>query len=156
MTSYEQFNVTWGGLTGEIYRMAMYSTRPDMASTMLDAGADEGVVALNLEWADCMRVAGYPFPKEKGELGPVSAIDLASATQEDGTVADGSDPNQEWALLGTEPEIRIALADFDCRAQTDYFNRLLARRIAIEQRFVDQNKAELDRMVAAAEAMGLV
>jgi hypothetical protein len=54
------------------------------------------------------------------------------------------------SLVGSPAEAEIALADFDCRAETDYEARFAAIQLELEQEFVDQNRPRLELMVAAA------
>jgi hypothetical protein len=110
--------------------------------------------ALNQEWGSCMSRRGYDFEYP----GPASAFDLALRTRPDGTVgplptpgAQAADiPAEEQSLLGIEPEREIALADFDCRVQTGYLERLTEMRVRADEEFIQANRAQLDQLVAAS------
>jgi hypothetical protein len=53
----------------------------------------------------------------------------------------------DQALLRAGPaQVQVALADWDCRERTDYIGRLLEVQIAAEQRFLEQNYAQLEAM----------
>ncbi|MDR2973219.1 MAG: hypothetical protein LBV00_00700 [Propionibacteriaceae bacterium] len=132
-----------------------------MASTSADARAggldeDERFVGINEEWEACMRTQGYTF---EGGGGPGWAMSLAMRTLPDGSAmtipagATGGDiPNEAKSLLGTEPERKIAVDDFDCRVKTDYMDRLMTIRVARDEQFITEHQTELDRLVAAAES----
>lgn len=131
----------------------------------MEVPEDARVAAVDAEWTVCMAEHGYPFMAEEGPAGdvrlpsPLSARSLAARTRPDGSVADpdydapaADVPWEERALVGSEYEIAIALADFDCRDEVNYVERLTDVRIDLEQRFVDANGEELDRMLRAFEA----
>jgi hypothetical protein len=50
-----------------------------------------------------------------------------------------------------EKEIELALADLDCREETDYRQKVEDITFEQEQRFVDDHEGELEAMKAAAE-----
>jgi hypothetical protein len=111
-----------------------------------------------------MERAGYVLDMDGASLGasgPSAAMDHAYRTRADGTVASrkmdtptAEIPLDEKSLLGSQPEIDIAVADFDCRVETNYVARYLELRIGREQAFVDSHRSELDKMVAAATEAG--
>ncbi|MDR1442367.1 MAG: hypothetical protein LBJ02_08290 [Bifidobacteriaceae bacterium] len=128
---------------------------------------DKRISGLASEWNDCMRKAGVDV---SGEIvadvvggdglyaNPRSAWYLAMRTGEDGNVGPGGEgffedslPLDQRSLTGSGPEVRIALADFDCRVETDYVARFKEIQLGIERQFVDENRARLDQMVAAAQ-----
>jgi hypothetical protein len=128
---------------------------------------DKRISGLAREWNDCMLNAGVDV---SGEIvadmvggdglyaNPRSAWYLAMRTGEDGSVGLGGQgffedslPLDQRSLIGSGPEVRIALADFDCRVETDYVGRFEEIQLSLEQRFVDENRARLDQMVAVAQ-----
>ena len=129
-----------------------YSTR--------SVDADPHTISLNREWRSCMAKSGHSMEpirdgaKDGGVLdGPEGAYRLAVRTAPDGAVAEltadqAKLPQDQKSLVGSQVEIEIALADFDCRAQTDYVSRITDIQRSMEQDYVDANKKELDRMVA--------
>ena len=50
-----------------------------------------------------------------------------------------------------EREIEIALVDLDCRTKTSYTEEALKIQFDLEERFIADNKAELEAFKAAAE-----
>ncbi|MDR2373225.1 MAG: hypothetical protein LBD77_03830 [Bifidobacteriaceae bacterium] len=123
---------------------------------------------LNGEYSDCMSKAGYDLDSG-AEFGPAEVTPWAAEAMARRTKADGSlgeswfnqpvslggplPPEEERSLLGAPGEIAIALADFDCRATTDYEARLLAVYLRLETEFVEQHKTELEAMKAFVEGI---
>jgi hypothetical protein len=128
-------------------------------TAMVDMVYDPRAVQLDAEWETCMAGKGYTFEPSPDDYGPRSAMDLALRTRPDGTVGPAPDgfinlsdiPVEEKSLLGTEPERQVALADFDCRAETDYLDRLTQIQMSIDEQFLADHQGELDRLVVAAE-----
>ncbi|MDR1188579.1 MAG: hypothetical protein LBK95_14200 [Bifidobacteriaceae bacterium] len=128
---------------------------------------DPGIVALAAEWNKCMARAGTDVSGETDAnapgsdlayANPASAWYLAMRMGADGVAGEGgggvfedSLPLDQRSLTGSASEVKIALADFDCRAETDYAGRFKAIQMELEQRFVDQNRDRLEQMVAAAK-----
>jgi hypothetical protein len=120
---------------------------------------DPGMVALNRQWEACMNSKGYVFDQSYVGAGPDAALNLAVRTRPDGSVgppntdtATEDIPAEEKGLLGTGPERVVALADFDCRAETDYLARLTQIRVERDTAFIEAHRAELDRLVDAAQS----
>ncbi|WP_288873351.1 hypothetical protein [uncultured Microbacterium sp.] len=139
----------------------------------LSTEAQEGpeLADLNAEWATCMADHGEPgfaaqadagqsiiAAQEKiyeaasggdGESGDGESGDGESG---DGPAADIQDPNDspEMKALG-EREIELALVDLECREKTSFATRSLRIQFALEEKFIAENKAELDAFKAAAE-----
>ncbi|MDR2973215.1 MAG: hypothetical protein LBV00_00680 [Propionibacteriaceae bacterium] len=121
---------------------------------------DSRVLELDGQWASCMHSEGYVFEGRDVDHGPMLAMNLAMRTRPDGTVGQlhhtpiptSEIPDEEKSLVGTEPERKVALADFDCRVETDYMARLASVRVERDEQFIAEHKAELDRLVAAAES----
>ncbi|MDR0594329.1 MAG: hypothetical protein LBG60_13990 [Bifidobacteriaceae bacterium] len=138
-----------------------------MADIKWQVDDDPRTLAMDREWADCMAGFGFDVAEEhvvgdSGQAGvisgPIQAFYLARATGADGQVADTSldgprePPKDQRSLIGSQPEIDIALADFDCRVETDYMNRLIAIQRELETAFVQDNRTALEEMLAAIEA----
>ncbi|MDR0366055.1 MAG: hypothetical protein LBH68_04420 [Bifidobacteriaceae bacterium] len=128
---------------------------------------DTRVSTLAAEWNSCMAASGIDLSGETDtEWNPypnaLSAWYLAMRTGADGTIGpggggmfmDSTAPLDQRSLIGSPAEIRIALADFDCRAETDYESRFLAVQLELEQQFVDTHRGELDKMKATAQGQG--
>jgi hypothetical protein len=120
----------------------------------------DGMV-LNREWSACMASSGFDLnvamPVLPSGPNPHYALMLALRTLPSGSPGaswlnyqgDEFTPPEERALLGSQPEIDIAVADFDCRASTDYEHRLVEIQRALEREFANQHKTDLDQMVLA-------
>lgn len=134
----------------------------------LSTEAQEGpeLADLNAEWATCMADHGEPGFATQSEAGQ-SIIDAQEKIYEqasgddgsgdggesaDGASADIEDPNEssEMKALG-EREIELALVDLECREKTSFTSRSLEIQFAVEEKFIAENKAELDAFKAAAE-----
>ncbi|MDR2929480.1 MAG: hypothetical protein LBV06_01015 [Propionibacteriaceae bacterium] len=121
---------------------------------------DPAVLKLNDEWESCMATRGYVFDPQSWEPedgGPQIAMNRAIETTPDGSVVSvppgtriDQAPPEAVSLLGSQPERDIALADFDCRAQTNYLPRLIDIRFDLEEQFIQEHQAALDRLVATA------
>lgn len=124
------------------------------------------IVELNAEWASCMF--------DKGFSGSQSPNDLVTALQDEFTVlsggevfidangvrsatfaraADGSriGPDPETRALFAERELAAAVASWDCRNELNYDLRHQQLDWAQQHEFVQQNRAELDALIAHAE-----
>lgn len=100
--------------------------------------ADPEVIELNTAWTTCMRSAGV-VPETAdlaglNRLGPNSFQVLQWAVPAKGQFDEGS-------------YREIALADFDCRARTDYVNTFAQRQAALETKVVAAHQGELDATV---------
>jgi hypothetical protein len=109
---------------------------------------------LDAEWATCMEDAG-----QGGHASPMEAQN--SIHEEMNKVYENMDMSEE-ATAPPEPdqaamdalaerEVELALADLDCREETDYRDRNAEITREVEQQFIDDHKAELDAMVASVE-----
>jgi hypothetical protein len=112
---------------------------------------DPAVVKVEAAWSACMADAGYPDFKAKQE-----ALDAASKPSND-YWNDGAteEPDAATKAEWRETEIEIALADFKCAEKVDYQKVTLTAQYRLENQFIDDNKSELDAMVAdIAQAKG--
>ncbi|MFS0794711.1 hypothetical protein [Microbacterium sp. 1P10AE] len=98
------------------------------------------------DWSSCMADAGYPDLKTQSDA-------LMSISTRIGEVnGDGSTlPDESKIAELKKVEIDTALADFDCRAKTDYAERSKKAQWALEEKFVAAHKSELEAAKAAAE-----
>ncbi|WP_290808644.1 hypothetical protein [Herbiconiux sp.] len=113
------------------------------------AGATPAVKARETEWAGCMADAG--FPQFSHESDPETSINdrfTALTTPADPTSAE-ADPPDPTALAALQTdEIDIAVADLGCDSSSGYAETLKTEQIRLEQEFIDQNKEQLDALVA--------
>jgi hypothetical protein len=98
------------------------------------------------DWSSCMADAGFPDLKTQAD-------GLMSISTRIGELnGDGSTQVDDSKLAELKKvEIDTALADFDCRAKTDYAERSQKAQWAAEERFVADHKSELEAAKAAAE-----
>lgn len=136
--------------------------------TIWDMGVDPRAVALDKEWATCMAAGGTNLPSERfdrdprrlsdasllNRFSPATVYFYGAGLDQDGREivdwADGQTPAQH----AYPAQVEIALADFDCREELDYMNRIMAIQIDVEQAFVDSNKVRLDELESAATRNG--
>ncbi|MDR0592554.1 MAG: hypothetical protein LBG60_04715 [Bifidobacteriaceae bacterium] len=133
---------------------------------------DPAYTELTAEWVACMDAAGYagawfgqPLASpetalayaltvgEDGKLPETGAAGAAGAAGEGEILLIDDLRDDQRSLVGSEHERRVALADFDCRASTDYIARYTAAMIDAQQRHIDSHRAELDRLVSLAEQL---
>ncbi|KQW07581.1 hypothetical protein ASC66_00840 [Leifsonia sp. Root4] len=108
------------------------------------------VKELDAKWADCMADAGYSEFTSKSEA-MMSISDAQNEFYE----------NQEFDETGVpiapdeaameelrQKEIDVALADFRCSEKLDYMQKSLEAQFALETQFVEDNKSELDALLA--------
>jgi hypothetical protein len=115
---------------------------------------------LDRKWSDCMAQSGLTRGRElwlgDSPAGPSVAYHIAVATGENGLTLPvdnrvyqlGEVPDDQQSLIGSTYEAEIALADFDCRAQTDYVNRYTQIQFDLETTYVAAHQAELDKLAA--------
>ncbi|MCW5952038.1 MAG: hypothetical protein KIT69_07250 [Propionibacteriaceae bacterium] len=124
-----------------------------------DIEADPRIIQLNSEWRACVVPSGLSIEQARGRAkrpgpwdGPMEAMQIAFRTGADGVAADPGDYDLErvdqQSLIGSDPEIRIALIDYDCRAATDYLDRFVAVQREREQKFIETNREQLDKLMA--------
>ncbi len=152
----KNFDAEFGGLTTAVWNLLV----GDPSSGGESIESDSRRLELDAEWESCMAGKGYRLEKLDYEHGPDLAFGLARRTRPDGTVGPfhytsvnlADVPVEEKSLLGTEPEREVAVADFDCRVETDYMARLTDIRVSLDDQFIAEHQTELDRLVAAAES----
>jgi hypothetical protein len=132
--------------------------------------SDPRISALNTEWATCMSTAGYP--------GFTAANDIQMDLWAEWDIIQGWEARNEvfnswnWDLnpegpsedmlpqpdpaevaAFTEREIALAIADFNCRAAVDFDAASHQVTLDWQQRFVDQNRGELEAWALHMEAL---
>jgi hypothetical protein len=103
---------------------------------------------LNASWASCMTDAGYSGFSTQQDA-QMSIQDKSNALWEGEMGPEGPDESVTDAL--GEEEIETALADLDCREQTDYRKTSADVQADLEQQFIDDHKTELEALKADAE-----
>ncbi|TYP81910.1 hypothetical protein [Blastococcus xanthinilyticus] len=120
----------------------------------VDMASWPGMAELDAEWTACMDAAGHG-----GHANPMEATDsihqelnamYENVGMSDEGLASGEPDQAAIDALG-EREVELALADLDCREETDYRERHAEITRQIEQQFIDDHKTELDAMVAAVQ-----
>ncbi|WP_449282321.1 hypothetical protein [Leucobacter sp.] len=117
-------------------------------ATWSDESQNDDVIALNREWAECMADAGYD-----GFSSPMLAQQTLSdeyyeLQMPDGEEGEWQEPSAADKKKFQEREIEVALTDRDCKKKLAYEDELLEIQFDLEQKFVDEHRAELDALVA--------
>ncbi|MDR0627839.1 MAG: hypothetical protein LBG11_11415 [Bifidobacteriaceae bacterium] len=130
--------------------------------TKWDVGMDTEALALDQEFTSCLSDKGIDFSflvfeDEYGwtqdvanlnRVSPSTVFQEAYALREDGSLTP---EGEDFVGLQAYPrQVEIALADFDCREELDYMNRMMAIQLRVEQEFVDRHRDRLDELEAAA------
>ena len=118
---------------------------------------------LDAEWAACMTEHDFPDLARQPDA-QQSINDLLGEYHPEEEDADGRRPWEINPRFGTlddppyaaiaEQEVQVALADLECRQQTDYSNRHLVIQFELEERFIADHQEELDAMKSRAEQSG--
>jgi len=104
---------------------------------------------LDAEWSSCLSDAGYPgFATRYDAIGSIS--EEITAIHETAGVAPVGPTDPTFVAL-KEKEIELALADLECREKTGYTAAFEKVQNELEQRFIDDHRAELEALKADAE-----
>lgn len=114
-----------------------------------DVQKDPEMKKLDAEWASCMADEGQTSFKKKQDAID-SIIEDQNAIYEDPTAQDDQDAFAKTQEELRKKEIKLALIDFGCSKKVDYQDRSLAIQFALEKQFIEDNKKQLDEMVADA------
>lgn len=109
----------------------------------------EDVAKLNREWADCMATAGFS-EFTSPNAAQQTLYDEYNELQSSGAGDDGEyvEPSKADQKKFQEREIEVAVADTTCKKKGSYDDKITKLQFEIEQKFVDEHKAELDAMIA--------
>lgn len=105
------------------------------------------IVDIDREWSACMDAAGYP--------GYATQADAQNSIYDEinGIYENSSETGPDEAAMSElhEREVELALADLDCREETDYRAKYQKAQFDAEAQFIADHKTELEAMKAAAE-----
>lgn len=138
------------GCDGKAYNQQQGNEQPDQdpefkelferMSTVWDTTGNSDIAAVEQEWSSCMSGKGFTF-----------------ATREEATNAMYEKSNGLWGEEAPaqadldafqEAEIAQATADYQCAEDVKYEKRFQEINFALQQKFVDENRAQLDALVA--------
>ena len=111
-----------------------------------------GIAELDSEWAACMDEGGYPGFTSQMDAQASIYEKLEDASLSGPDVTEPADDAEAEEIAAEEVE--LALADLDCREQVNYRERRDQAQWAREDRFIADNKADLDALKTAAEQAG--
>lgn len=112
-----------------------------------NAASLPAIADLDREWAACMDAAGYPGFAAQADA-QNSIFDELNGMYENMTEAG---PDQATMDDIHKREVDLALADLDCRKETDYRAKYQKAQFDAEEQFIADHKTELEAMKAAAE-----
>ena len=92
------------------------------------------------DWANCMADAGFPTLELQSEAGNLVIPELQRL---EGLGLPANAP--EFAALADQ-EVNLALADFDCRAATNFDDRQFDWQVELETQFMDDHHAEIEAL----------
>ncbi|WP_411698343.1 hypothetical protein [Conyzicola sp.] len=109
-----------------------------------DQLTDPAMAPIDAEWSACMDDAGYGGLAKRQSA--ADAVFSQSTDYWDGGATDepSDDLRAEWRAY----EIELALADFRCAETVDYDTEKIAVQADRENRFITDNRSELDAMLA--------
>lgn len=109
------------------------------------------VVAVAKKWSECMADAGHSGLRKKSDaLEQASQKNAELYGLDDGEVSTGSaEPSAVEKKKARDAEIALALADFRCDRKVGYTDVQLKAQFALEEKFVQENRAKLDELVDA-------
>ena len=119
-----------------------------------DSADSPELTALDAEWAECMDAAGHPgFSAQFDAQNSIyeAQNEIYEAVEVDADGNSTGEPDQAAMDALGEQEITLALADLDCREDTDYRQRAEDIQFELEEQFVADHETELDALLAAAE-----
>lgn len=111
---------------------------------LIIANADE-VEAANQDWAACMAKAGHVYELQE-HAAEAAWVDVENSIG----IGAAGDVTDAMIAQAREDEITLALADFDCRASTDFATRVNEVRVAHEREFIDDNRELIDAILLMA------
>ena len=127
----------------------------EMNNLYTEAPNDPAVKELNTKWSTCMSEAGFDFATSQEAMDSIN--NQINKIFEDHQAENPNDtewtgPTEEDLAPIKEQEIKVAVADYTCQDELDFQNATMRIQFDIEQRFVDEHKAELEAFAAALEA----
>ncbi|WP_172829659.1 hypothetical protein [Microterricola viridarii] len=165
MEAGEAYEYNWE--TGGCYGAAQHSTQdqgmeaysdPKYQGLFEKMGAiyttmqeDPKIKELDRSWASCMADAGYSdFTMKQDAFTLISEAQNAiyETMEYDQETGEPLGDNTEALAELKQQEIDVALADFRCSEKLNYMQETLKAQFALETRFVEDNKAELDALLA--------
>lgn len=146
-----QENDPWAGISQLQQDPRFAELFEQMNRMWTDVEADPRMAEINNSWATCMADAGYDFanPNEAQE----SIYELSNTLWEDHDGTETWEPDPALIEQYKAQELETAVADFTCRDEGKYESERLRVQFAIEQDFIDNNKAALDEFTAAAQEL---
>ncbi|KFF59955.1 hypothetical protein JF66_07875 [Cryobacterium sp. MLB-32] len=103
--------------------------------------------ALEVPWSTCLVDAGFPLFATRADA-PASFEEQANAVYATASGPDAVLPDAATLDALRGPEITQAVADLECIREVDFDQKALETTFALESRYVQEHKAELDVLLA--------
>lgn len=116
--------------------------------------SDPRMADLDAAWSSCMDAAGHPgFATQPDAQNSIydKQNEIYSSVPTDADGNQTGEPDQAAFDALEEEEIELALADLDCREETDYRAKAQDVQFELEEQFIADHKSELEALKAAAE-----
>lgn len=131
----------------------LFDSMSSIYSGFYGAAGDEGAsdpeaVKLDREWTDCMSEAGHQNLTSPSMAQSVMYEEFAQTSGQQSEGGDFTEPSDEVKAKFKEREIAVATADSECREKIGYDDKMQKLVFAVEQKFIDENKARLDALIA--------
>ena len=114
-------------------------------------------IEIDRDWANCMADRGHPGINNQNEAQQGIFDDLNAFWQQWDWEANPQAPtistSPELAAIH-QRELAMAITDFECREAVNYRQRQNDVMTTVEQQFINDHRATLDALVAAAEQLG--
>ncbi|WP_427870984.1 hypothetical protein [Leucobacter luti] len=125
---------------------SIYSGFYSMTGT--EGPSDPEAVKLDREWADCMSEAGHHDLTSPSTTQSAMSEEFYETSGMPSATGEFAEPSDEVKAKFKQREIAVATADSECREKLGYDDKLQKLVFAAEQKFIDENKARLDALIA--------
>lgn len=130
-----------GGPFGTVGFHADQVDNPDAFIEADGLFADPGLLAVNQDWISCMATSGTV--PERVNLVNARQVGTSGLLMQTAILG-----NEQGSPIWTAEELRaFAVADYDCRAETDYVNRYARAQAAFQAEWIAAHQAEFDALV---------
>jgi hypothetical protein len=122
----------------------LFAAITELQAKLGDDGTGHGIgmAQADASWVACMADSGY--------LGFTAQRDAEASIASSASSVTGSPSSDEYRALA-DKEVKMALADLDCRQKTGYRTAQYDAKVAAETQFVADHKAELEALKRASE-----
>ena len=113
-----------------------------------EGASDPEAMKLDREWTDCMSEAGHQNLTSPSMAQNAMWEEFAQTSGGQSESGSFTEPSDEVKAKFKEREIAVATTDSECREKIGYDEKMQKLVFAVEQKFIDENKARLDALIA--------